>query len=216
MEKLDKLSDYEYVRLFDDSSETTTTISIATMVIGGIGLFVFFLLILMHVPGDPVQLTKAGWVLLIITIMCCVYWAYRLYVVLRAKRKLEELNARYEKDKNKVDMLLELRWDNEIYYNLYNYLNNAVRDRYRNGIIEKYWYIDEMFFGKLNSFVTLKKSIGCGSSALDSETAQKYIEIENILAKSAEKYYNSMINYQLNQNKTLVEVTLNVFKEVGI
>ena len=44
----------------------------------------------------------------------------------------------------------------------------------------------------------------------------KYKEIKNILDKSAKKYWESIKNHKNNQNKAMVDVVLNVFKEVEL
>lgn len=217
MEKLDKLSDYEYIELFDTSSDIGTAFSWVALIWGGLGAITLGLLFLMRDWSKPFEPTLSGWIVIVTIILCGIYWANRVRILLKAKKKFEALNARYESDKEKIELLYDMKWDSGFNYNgLYNYLKNAIYDRYERGVIDKYWYIDELFFGKLKSFIALKKSINNSVVGMDDETTKKYNEIKQILDKSAARYYDSMLNYQQNQNKTLVEVTLNVFKEVGI
>lgn len=211
MEKLDKLSDYEdygFWRFENYLAELVigTLLAASVTCIGST-------LILLMVDASTISIIVTA----IIGLLTFTPIAYRLHRCHLKKKKYNVLRAEYNKIDDQISMLMRCfsGWgmSPNTYSRLYNHLNSCNYDRYMNGKIEKCYYIDELFFGKLKAYIALTKSIE--NVTLDEESNQQLMQIKQILDKSAEDYYNKMINYQNSQAKTSVKVTLDVFKEVG-
>ena len=209
MEKLDKLSDYEDYRFWNlDEGKTVlfATLVCCFVIFVGCALIGFL----------SVGLDTCVIVVMILGILSLIPVAIRFCHCYSKEKKFNALHAEFKKIDNQIDMLkycFDYRREAlSPYHKLYSHLNSCNNNRYKNGKIEKYYYIDELFFGKLKSYIALTKVIE--NATLDEEDNQQLMQIKQILDKSADDYYNKMINYQNSQAKTSLKVTLDVFKEV--
>ena len=211
-EKVEKLSDYECNKsLFDWSIEGKGIVEEISFIIAIIGWGAIGLILL---TGN--SLTLLGWILVIYSVAVTAYFMRKVFKIHKMKRQYDVLKQRYEQDKQNIEMLNKMNYDDcSDYHSLYIYLKHSVYDRYERGVVKEYYYIDELFFAKLKSYLALRESVGYTYS-FDRETELKYKEIKNILDKSAKKYWESIKNHKNNQNKAMVDVVLNVFKEVEL
>lgn len=220
MEKLDKLSDYPRRGLFWYESDAEEAFMTTTAIVAVFGFLLYGTAFLVCLDeGKPFELSAFGWLFTATIVLCAAYWVFRFVRVRNQNKKRSALEKQYEKEKNKVKMLDEFEYEwysySENYYDkLYNYLMPCLVKRYEDGKIEKYYYIDELFFGKVESYLKLKETIN--GSTMTKETEEKYAEIKVILDKSAEKYWHNIQNFKKSQTETMVDVVLNVFKEVEI
>lgn len=211
-EKVEKLSDYECNKsLFDWSTEGKGIVEEISFIIAIIGWGAIGLILL---TGN--SLTLLGWILVIYSVAVTAYFMRKVFKIHKMKRQYDVLKQRYEQDKQNIEMLNKMNYDDcSDYHSLYIHLKHSVYDRYERGVVKEYYYIDELFFAKLKSYLALRESVGYTYS-FDRETELKYKEIKNILDKSAKKYWESIKNHKNNQNKAMVDVVLNVFKEVEL
>lgn len=72
--------------------------------------------------------------------------------------------------------------------------------------------IDELFFEKLEAFLDLRESYNNYNA--DIQTQQNYNEIKSLLYKHACEYYMSLEDFNVKRGKTMVDVTLKIFKEL--
>lgn len=211
-EKVEKLSDYECNNsLFDWSIESKCTVECICFTTAIIGWGAIGLILL---TGNSLSLL--GWILTIYCVAVTAYFMRKVFRIHKMKKQYDVLKQRYEQEKQNIEMLNKMNYDDcSDYHSLYIYLKHCVYDRYERGLIKEYYYIDELFFAKLKSYLALRESIGY-TYGFDKETELKYKEIKNILDKSAKKYWESIKNHKNNQNKAMVDVVLNVFKEVEL
>lgn len=211
MEKTNKLSEYEERWFWKGLSDEKQMLNITLIFGSGLMIFAALICVLANAKFFAIVLPT------IIAVLLSVPVALRFCHCYSNRKKYNALYAEYNKIDDQINMLKHCfgGWGAppNTYHKLYRYLNSCNDDRYINGKIEKYYYIDELFFGKLKAYIILEKSIE--SATLDKESKQQLLQIKDILNKSAEDYYNKMINYQNSQAKTSVKVTLDVFKEVG-
>lgn len=122
----------------------------------------------------------------------------------RKKQMLDWANSIFKFDVAVVDRVFE-----KLEGKLFDYSFDKFKTENRK---PRYFEIDELFFEKLEAFLDLRESYNNYNA--DIQTQQNYNEIKSLLHKHACEYYMSLENFNVKQGKTMVDVTLKIFKEL--
>ena len=182
-----------------------------------IGLTIFSIWFLLFVIDDRPLGYIGGIIGLVIT--CTSFYLFFVFKT-PAQIKFEETKAEYDCAMEKIHNLDEVKIYTHqhgryelapILLSLYTHLYSCITNKYEHGIVNRYFYIDDEFFYKVDAYLVMKSMYN--HNTVNDETVENVKRIEAGLLSEAKKYYDRMMKKQGELSTAAVNEAMCVFYE---